>query len=208
MLLVIFYIGILVIVLIILIIQHRITLGFTFNMDNLVCSVFTTIYFFGTSRKIDIYPRIEKIAKNKKETKKKKVRKKRDLNQLKISFHVLNKLFSKSLIIKEFKLYVKEGTGDACYTAILYGLVWNLAGLIPTVIFTKYNVKNRDIKIETDFKEKVWKVNFDCIFSLKIVNIILMCIEILKYYLKNRKGGYADVRTSNRRSNDYSHAKY
>ena len=204
---VIFFIGIFVVILIILILQYRITIGFTFVMDNLVCSAFATIYFWGTSKKIIIFPRNKK-TKNQKKVRKKMVRNKRSYNQLKTSFLVLSKLFIKSLIIKEFKLYVKEGTGDACYTAILYGLLWNLTALIPIVIFTKYNIKNKEIKIETDFNEKVWKVNFNCIFSLKIVNIISMCIELFKQYLKNRKGGDADVRTSNRRSNDYSHAKY
>jgi hypothetical protein len=181
-------------------------------MDNLVCSAFITIYFFGTSKKIFIYPRKEKerveTKKEKRKPKKEKVRNRRDINQLKISLRVLIRLFKKSLILKEFKLYIQEGTGDACYTAILYGLAWNLTALIPIAIFSKFDVKNKEIKIETDFKEKVWKVNFNCIFSLKLVNIISMCIELLKYYLNNRKGGDADVRSSNRRSNDYSHAKY
>jgi len=195
---------IIIFVLIILILQCRLTLGFTFIMDNLVCSAFITIYFFRIAlKKIVIFPRTKK-----KKEKAKRVRKKRDLNQLKISALILLKLFKKGLILKDFKLFVKEGTGNACHTAILYGLLWNLAGLIPQVIFSEYKVKNKEIKIETDFKEKIWKVNFNCIFSLKIVNIISMCIELIKYYLKNRKGGDADVRSSNRRSNDYSHAKY
>jgi len=176
-------------------------------MENLVCSVFVTIYIFGkiAIKKIIIYP-----ANNNKKKKEKaeKIRNKGDLNQLKMSFIVLLKFFKKSLILKDFKLNVTEGTGDACYTSILSGCIWSLTGLIPQLIFTKYIVKNKEIKIETDFNKKVWKLNFNCIFSLKIVNIISMCREFLKYYLKTRKGGAADVKSSNRRSNDYSHAKY
>lgn len=195
-----------ILVLIVLILQCRLTLGFTFIMENLVCSAFITIYFFGDKalKKIQIFPS-EKKQKNEKA---KKIRKKSDFNQIKMSFLVLLKLFKKNLILKDFKLFVKEGTGDACNTAILYGFIWSLTGLIIQIFFTECKVKNKEIKIETDFKEKVWKVNFNCIFSLKIVNIIYMCKEIILYYLKNRKGGDADVRSSNRRSNDYSHAKY
>lgn len=193
-----------IIILIIIILQCRLTLGFTFIMDNLVCSAFVTIYLFDIAlKKITIFPR-----KKENKEKAKKVQKKRDLKQLKISIFVLIKLFKKSLILKDFKLFIKEGTGDACKTAILYGLIWSLTGLIPKIIFTKYKVKNKEFIIEADFTEKVWKVNFNCIFSLKIVNIIFMCKELIIYYLKNRKGGDADVRSSNRRSNDYSHAKY
>jgi len=174
-------------------------------MENLVCSAFVTIYIFGNMalKKIIVFPK-----QIKKKEKAEKIRKKRDLVQLEMSFIVLLKLFKKSLLLKDFKLYVKEGTGDAYYTAILSGFIWSLTGLIPKLVFTKYKVKNKKIEIETDFNEKVWKLNFDCIFSLKIVNIISMCKEITIYYLKNRKGGDADVKSSNRRSNDYSHAKY
>jgi hypothetical protein len=173
-------------------------------MDNLVCSAFVTIYFLGkVIKKIIIFPRNKK-----KKDKAKKVRKKGDLKQLRMSLLILHKLFNKSLILKHFKIFVKEGTGDACKTAILHGFIWSITGLIPKIIFTEFKVKNKEIKVEADFKQKVWKVNFDCIFSLKIVNIIFMYKELKRYYLINRKGGDADVRSSNRRSNDYSHAKY
>jgi len=198
------FVLLLIIGIIILILLCRLTIGFTFIMDNLVCSAFVTIYFFGkTLKMIIIYPHNKK-----KKDKAKKVRRKGDLKQLRVSLLVLHKLFNKSLILKDFKLVVKQGTGDACKTAILHGFLWSLTGLIPKIIFTEFRVKNKKIKIDADFKEKVWKVNFDCIFSLKIVNIIFMCIELIRIHLKNRKGGDADVRSSNRRSNDYSHAKY
>lgn len=195
-----------ILLLAILILIGRLTLGFTFIMENLVCSAFVTIYIFGTIaiKKIIIFP----FKAKKKNDRAKKVRKKRNLDDLKITYKVLQKLFKNSLILKDFKLYVKEGTGNACHTAMLYGLFWNLTALIPKILFTEYKVKNREINIEADFKEKVWKVNFNCIFSLKIVNIIFMCKELIIYYLNKRKGGDADVRSSNRRSNDYSHAKY
>jgi len=198
--------SIFILLLAILILIGRLTLGFTFIMENLVCSAFVTIYIFGTIaiKKIIILPSKAK----KKKIRVKKVRKKRDLNDLKITYKVLQKLFKNSLILKDFKLYVKEGTGNACHTAMLYGFIWNLTTFIPKLLFTEYKVKNKEIKIEADFKDKGWKVDFNCIFSIKIVNIIFMCKEFLIYYLKNRKGGEADVRSSNRRSNDYSNAKY
>lgn len=194
-------------VLILILLQLKLTVGFTFKMDKLVCSAYVIIYLFGKipAKKIMIYPE----TKNKKKKEKpKKVRKKSDFQQLRKSFWILAKLFYRSVILKEFKLYVREGTGDACQTALLYGLLWNLAGFIPGRLFNNFKVGSKDIMIETDFKEKVWKVNFDCIFSLKIVNIISIVRELIKIYLKNRKGGDAGVRSSNRRSNDYSHAKY
>lgn len=151
-----------------------------------------------------IFPRDKKNKKDKA----KKVKQKRDLDQLKLSFKVLLKLFKRSLIVKDFKLHVKEGTGNAGQTAILYGILWNISSLIPVVIFDEGRVKNTDIKIEASFNEKKFNIDFNCIFSLKIVNIILMCKEFLVWYLKNKKGGDNDVRSSNRGSNDYSNAEY
>ncbi len=151
-----------------------------------------------------IFPR----DKKNKNDKAKRVKQKRDLDQLKLSFKVLLKLFKRSLIVKDFKLHVKEGTGNAGQTAILYGILWNISSLIPVVIFDEGRVKNTDIKIEASFNEKKFNIDFNCIFSLKIVNIILMCKEFLVWYLKNKKGGDNDVRSSNRGSNDYSNAEY
>ncbi len=196
------------ILLIVILMQCRLTVGFTFSMESLACSAFVTVYLFGKipAKKITVYPL--KKNKKKKGDKAGKVRKKSDLTQLRMSVWVLAKLFFKSLIIKDFRLYVREGTGDACQTALLYGLLWNLAGFMQGCVLQRFKVKNKEFKIETDFKEKVWKLNFDCIFSLKIVNIISLVRESLKIYLKNRKGGDAGVRSSNRRTDDYSHAKY
>ena len=196
-------VALIIIILGIMTFHSRITIGTAFTMENMVCSVVATIYLFGKIpvKKLTLYPPQTKRKKDKA----RKVRKKRDIKQLKQAAYVLKKLFFKSFVLNDFKLYVRVGTGDAAQTAVIYGLLWTLAGFIPEFVFTKFKVKNREIKIETDFKEKVWKVNFNCIFSLKIVNIIAMVIELL---IKIRKGGDAGVRSSNRRSNDYSHAKY
>ena len=208
-LLVIFLVIVFVLVLIVILIiwQCKLTIGFTLKMDNLVSSVYVTIYLLGKfpAKKIMVYPRDER-KKNK--DKPKKIRKKADLNQLRESAWVLIKLFYKSIILKKFKLHVREGTGDACQTALIYGLLWSLTGFIPGRLFNNFDVEEKEIRIDPDFKEKVWKLEFDCIFSLKIVNIISIVKEITKINLKNRKGGGADVRSSDRRSHDYSNAKY
>lgn len=190
----------------IIILQCRLTIGFSLKLEGSVFSAFVTIYLFSrfSVRKIMIFPRDKKNKKDKA----KKVKQKRDLDQLKLSFKVLLKLFKRSLIVKDFKLHVKEGTGNAGQTAILYGILWNISSLIPVVIFDEGRVKNTDIKIEASFNEKKFNIDFNCIFSLKIVNIILMCKEFLVWYLKNKKGGDNDVRSSNRGSNDYSNAEY
>lgn len=194
-----------------LIVFYKLTLGLTINMDNLVCNVYFNIYLFGNIKKsILVYPRKKKKDKSKKTNEKKKSHK-LDIKELKKSYpDILKiiKLLKKGFIIKEIKCYLKEGTGNAYYTAILYGLIWNLLALLQTVILNNFTVKKKEFNVETDFMEKVWKLNFNCIFSVKIVNIILVCKELLIYYLKNRKGGEADVRPSNRRFNDYSNAKY
>jgi len=187
----------------------KLTVGFIFKMDKLVCSAYVIIYLFGKipAKKITIYP-VNKGKKKKKKPKPQKVRRKVDINQLRKGLWVLVKLFYRSVLLRRFKLSIRAGTGDASQTALLYGLLWSFTSLIPGWLFNNFSVKEKEIRIEADFGEKVWKVDFDCIFSLKIVNIISIVREIIKIYLKNRKGGDAGVRSSNRRSNDYSHAKY
>lgn len=204
---VIFFIVIIIIcILLTIILNIRLTLGFTAKLQNKDCSVFITIYSFRNNvvKNLMIYP----IPKKNKKPKRKKVNGKRDLKELRRSFQILKRLFRRSLIIKDFKLHVKEGTGDAFNTAILYGFLWSTIGMIENLIFTQYKVKNKEIKVEADFNGKYIKVNLDCIFSLKIVNIITVAKVIAILYLKNRKGGGAGVKSSNRRSNDYSNAKY
>ena len=207
---VIFFVCLSIILILIFISQYKFTIGVSFSMENLACTVFITIYFFGDKlkKKIAVYPR------NKKKTKKidkKYPKNKKDFKWITRSIYKIAEIledFKRRIILEELRFHLKEGTGNAFNTAILYGVIWNLFGILQAIILNKFVVRNKDIKIETDFSKKVWNLNFNCIFSIKIVNIILMCKEILIYYLKNRKGGEADVRPSNRRSNDYSNAKY
>lgn len=189
-----------------IILNIRLTLGFTLKLENRDCSVFITIYSFRNKviKNIMVFP----VPKKNKKPKRKTIKRKRDLKQLRRTFHILRRLFRRSLIIKDFKLHIQEGTGDAYITAVLYGLIWSVEGMIENVIFSQYKVKNKEIKIDADFNGKYIKANLDCIFSLKIVNIITVGKVIALLYLKNRKGGGADVKSSDRRSNDYSNAKY
>ncbi len=194
-------------IMVIMIYFSKLTVGFSFKMDNLACSAYVVVYLFGKipAKKIMLYP----TDKNKKKKEKpKKVVKKQDLNQLRKSLWVLLKLFYNSVLVRKFILRIRAGTGDASQTALLYGLLWSLTALIPGKLLNNFSVKEKEIKIEADFNQKVWKTDFECIFSLKIVNIISIVGKIIKILLKNRKGGDAGVRASNRRSNDYSHAKY
>lgn len=201
------FIFVIIVIIVLILGQCKLTIGFTIKMDNLVSSVYVTVYLLGKYpvKKIMVYPR-NRDKKNKE--KPKKIHKKLDFNQLRESTWLLIKLFFKSVILKRFKLHIREGTGDAYYTALLYGLLWTLTGFIPGRLFNNIDVKEKEIKIDADFEEKIWKLEFDCIFSLKIVNIISIVKEIIKLRIKNRKGGGADVRSSDRRSHDYSNAKY
>lgn len=201
-----FIILICILLLIMIILNIRLTLGFTLKLENRDCSVFITIYSFRNKviKNIMVFP----VPKKNKKPKRKTIKRKRDLKQLRRTFHILRRLFRRSLIIKDFKLHIQEGTGDAYITAVLYGLIWSVEGMIENVIFSQYKVKNKEIKIDADFNGKYIKANLDCIFSLKIVNIITVGKVIALLYLKNRKGGGADVKSSDRRSNDYSNAKY
>lgn len=92
-------------------------------------------------------------------------------------------LIKKSIIIDEFKLYVKEGTGDAGSTGFVNGLLWAGAGLLLSFLSSLFKVKSRkyksNIEIEANYKEKEFKVDFYCIFHTKLVHIIVILARIL-----------------------------
>ena len=90
------------------------------------------------------------------------------------------------MVLKELKLNIAAGTGDAFYTGLLGGVLWSVAGLITAFFENNFKVEKRKIYIRPEFTKKVFNVDLYCIFTLKTVHIIVVALKILYRYLKIR----------------------
>lgn len=96
--------------------------------------------------------------------------------------------------LEEFDFFFLLGTGDAYYTAILSGIVWALTGIISSSVFRNQELKKQHVDVKTDFSRKRFNVNLNCIFSIKLVHIIVVGFIILSYYLKRRWFNWQSIR--------------
>jgi len=90
------------------------------------------------------------------------------------------------LILKEFKLDAVIGTGEAYYTGILNGIAWAVAGILTSYLSNNFKTLKKCVNIKSDFKEKKFDVDLFCIFSIKIVHIIVVGIKLLMNQLKGK----------------------
>ena len=122
-----------------------------------------------------------------------------DLNKLKYN-KVANKDIIKSLKYVEFKIeYFKlEGNFATFNTVLSSGIYAIMHAVIPIIIAPKVDGKYINNIQFLNVNENIININLNCIFSLKIVNII----NIL-HYLK-KKGGKNNGKSSYRRSYAYS----
>lgn len=210
-LLVIFILAFLVLVITILFINLK--LGFEYVYNEHEQKLLLTVYFFNNLKKVvQVLPQNkelkEKKIKTKKSRKSKQAFKVNDYQLLRKVIYVLRVTFRRTLKIKDFNLYVKIGTDDPADTALIYGALWSIAGALSTYFFSRYKPKNKKISIVADFNKETFNVVFNCIFNIRIVNIIRVGIIFLKWYIKNRKGGDKNVKSSNRRTYEYSDGKH
>jgi hypothetical protein len=98
------------------------------------------------------------------------------------------------LILKNLYINIDFGTGDAFYTGILSGVIWAFAGIIVSYISETFQTCERKININSKFSEKTIFGQLNCIFSVKIVYIILVTIKLLfEKFLKKIKIKGGDV---------------
>lgn len=94
------------------------------------------------------------------------------------------KQMEKRIVINELKLDVVIGTGDACYTAILAGAAWGIAGIAVALVSNSVKCLGKNISVKTNFLEKMLRIDLNCIFSIRFVHIIVVGMNILIYSLK------------------------
>ncbi|SHF04208.1 DUF2953 domain-containing protein [Desulforamulus putei] len=113
------------------------------------------------------------------------------------------------LVIERFHWRVSIGTPDAAATGMLAGLAWGLLGSLTSLFYRKIapNGIKPKISVEPNFKKEGFSTSIDCIFKIRIGNIMVTGIKILKKKV-NRRGVNILGRTSHRRPHENCHGKY
>jgi hypothetical protein len=92
----------------------------------------------------------------------------------------------KKLKTKEFDLDMDIGTNDPFNTAIFTGIAWSAAGILTSCLIDKRNEAKKKVRIKSNFVENNVKVDLYCIFSIKIVHIIVVIFKLLLGILKGK----------------------
>ncbi len=98
----------------------------------------------------------------------------------------IRKYLNKHDIHAEIKISLRQGTGDAAQTGIICGLLWNAAGILNSYISRHLKIISRKISITPCFNKRIFEVDANCIFHVKLVHIIVVLIKV--YYMKKKIG--------------------
>jgi hypothetical protein len=78
------------------------------------------------------------------------------------------------------------GTGNACQTSVLTGLLWTFWGIIISFLYRYIKVEKKHIAIKPNYSEKNINIDFYCIFNVRIVYIIVIGFMILTHFTKDK----------------------
>jgi len=101
-------------------------------------------------------------------------------------FDILLNYLKSNLLVEEFSLDAYIGTGEAYYTGIVSGIAWSIAGLVTVLLEANFKVIKKHVEINSDFLKKRFELDLYCIFSLKIVHIIIMVLKYGKLAVKKK----------------------
>lgn len=109
----------------------------------------------------------------------------------------------KKMSFHDLSLYIKYGLFDAYITGILYGFIYSVLIYIVTFIKAYCDLNLRKIDIKPIFNEYIFEMEFNCIITIKVGDIITG----LKKFLKSSEGSDMDG-TNYRRSYENNYGKY
>jgi len=107
------------------------------------------------------------------------------IKSIKIIDKSIRKLLDR-ILIKELKIHLTAGAGEAFMTGIINGVLWMLTAIIDTFISNNVRVLLKSIIIKSDFKEKIFKMDIGCIIVFRIVYIMDVAVKILILYYKEK----------------------
>jgi hypothetical protein len=95
--------------------------------------------------------------------------------------------------IKIKKLHIRVAADEAAHTALLYGVTVQLVSYIIGYVETNYTAIERgedDLSVEPDYTTSECSANIDIVFSAKIWRTLLILIDMMEAYDKEKKIAY------------------
>lgn len=192
-------IAVIFITILILIYTIKVTISIEYKINGLDDTFIIIFSILGGIIKYRYKPKEKAILEKAKEEKKKSELDgayEKIINIIKVykAFVNLKVYLRKKVILKKLFINIDFGTGDAFYTGILSGVIWAFVGIGVTYMFETFQICEREININSKFSEKTIFGHLNCIFSVKIVYIILVTIKLLfEMFLKKIKIKGGDV---------------
>lgn len=108
------------------------------------------------------------------------------IKQLYIIIGKIKKYLAHKIVLKNLRIRSLLGAGDAAISSVLCGAAWALVGAFLTTVSNYFRTESVEAKIDPDFSNAVFKVDIDCIFSVKFVYIIIVGFKILIFRISHR----------------------
>ncbi|AEF94873.1 hypothetical protein Desca_2034 [Desulfotomaculum nigrificans CO-1-SRB] len=117
--------------------------------------------------------------------------------------------FLKHLRVKSFNWRTDIGTPDAAATGMLAGLAWAVKGSLTSIFYQKIapGGERPVLTVEPNFRKQGFTTTLDCIFEIRVGNIMVTGIKILQK-LVTRRGVNKIGRASHRRPDENCHGEY
>lgn len=128
--------------------------------------------------------RLKWISKyGKKEKRKKKKRSFINLRGLYERRKMIRSVFEKYLkgraVLENLSIEIEYGSEDASCTGIITGLIWSAVGMLDVLFTNNFSILKKRIRVQPDFTRKVLIIDVYCIITTRIVNIIIMALQVL-----------------------------
>lgn len=90
--------------------------------------------------------------------------------------------FLRHLRLERFVWRIGIGTPDAAATGILSGIVWALMGNVTSFFYQQIAAgwAAPELKVEPNFKKEGFTTSLDCIFKIRVGNIMVTGLKLLK----------------------------
>lgn len=96
-----------------------------------------------------------------------------------------NRYMKKKIKCENFSLKMNYGLGDAALTGISAGMLWGVIYSLLGVLDRYFEFLEMDVAINPDFNDIKLQMEFNCIFKIKIVHIIIVILIVLYTFIKS-----------------------
>lgn len=96
----------------------------------------------------------------------------------------VNSYLRRKIVCHELIFKLDFGLGDAAVTGVTTGAVWGTAYNLLSVLHHHMIIKKTDIRITPDFNDQKMEIRFYGIFTVKIVNIIIVLVIAMLSFMK------------------------